>query len=581
MAAMTRKRTAELIRKVFEIVLPHPEGLPSEAVIRRIQQTLVGNGTLSGAYANQFDETAHTVTIAPIRAGWLVNEEDRWLVTEQGRRAFDEFQDPEMFLNEAARQSVRGWASVNFPRFYSRAGRLKEQAIAEYRVARRVGLRRLITRAVGVTRPWQEVLPRQAPRRFAITDAGFNTVEELINHLDSIGASYAQGGHTVYLPPDSARRSNLQEVMKNYPANAGIKIVKNQGGLDDSTYSRDGLDKADSLIRQKLLHGHKHLSLVANLFHAKGLGPRLYDLIEIESGERVWTAYVTEHVEGSVPEQAECEAGIERIREMERQGLIKVSLPLGFLDKEFEPPTCMNNAFVDQSGKFHYIDFQNFLLMNYDKFLNETAIAAAERSHFGDRSLLRGGRYLYQSVPGVAMAGKRGIEERIEVINELMQAAGVGVKGRLVLDLGCNIGMMMEEYLGLGAAWCHGWDRAHITPHTEALLLALGCTRFSTTGGDISQEQAVETDLPEFIRPALKGCAISYLAVRAHIGWLDALARIPWSFMIYEGHEGESEADFEKYVEEFGKQVSFKVAASTRYKDGDCDERTLAILVRE
>ncbi|HJQ69748.1 MAG TPA: hypothetical protein VKA70_12285 [Blastocatellia bacterium] len=581
MPAMTRRRTAELIRKVFEIVLPHPDGLPSDAVIRRIQQTLVGNGTLSSAYANQFDETAHTVTIAPIRAGWLVNEEDRWMVTERGRRAFDQFHDPEEFLREAARQSLRGWASANFPRFYARAGRLKEQMVAEYRVARRVGLRRLMTRAIGATRPWQEVLPRQAPRRFKIGGAGFNTVGELMNHLDSIGAKYSKGGHTVYLPPDSARRSIFKDVMKNYPADAGIKIVKNQGGLDDGAYSRDGLDKADSLIRQKLLHGHRHLSLVANLFFAKGLGPRLYDLIEIESGERVWTAYVTEHVEGRVPEQAECEAGIERIREMERQGLIKVSLPLGFLDKEFEPPACMNNALVDPSGNFHYIDFQNFLLMNYDGFLKETAIAAAERSHFGDRSLLRGGRYLYQSVPGVAIAGKRAVAERIEVINGLMQSAGVTVKDRLVLDVGCNIGMMMEEYLGLGAAWCHGWDRAHITPHTEALLLALGCTRFSTTGGDIAQEQDVEADLPEFIRAALNGCVISYLAVRAHIGWLDALGRIQWSFMIYEGHEGESESDFQKHVAEFRKLVSFKVAASTRYKDGDCDERTLAILVRE
>lgn len=581
MAAMTRRRTAELIRKVFEIVLPHPEGLPSEAVIRRIQQTLVGNGALSSAYANQFDVTAHTVTIAPIRAGWLINEEDRWLVTEQGRRAFAEFQDPEKFLKEAARQSVRGWASVNFPRFYARAGRLKEQVIAEYRVARRVGLRRLVVRAVGATRPWQEVLPRQSPMRYKIDQPGFNTVEDLLNHLDSTGASYSQGGHTVYLPPDSARKSLFQDVMKKYPADAGIKVVKNQGGLDDGTYSRDGLDKADSLIRQKLLHGHKHLSLVANLFFAKGLGPRLYDLIEIECGERVWTAYITEHVDGRVPTNSECEAGIERIHEMERQGLIKVSLPLGFLDKEFEPPTCMNNAFIDQAGKFHYIDFQNFLLMSYDEFLKETAIAAAERSHFGDKSLLRGGSYLYQSVPGVAMAGKRGIEERIEVLNNLMESAGVTIKDRLVLDIGCNIGMMMQEYLRLGAAWCHGWDRAHIAPHTESLLLALGCTRFSTTGGDIKQEQGIEADLPEFLRASLNGCAISYLAVRAHIGWLDELKRVPWSFMIYEGHEGESEADFERYVEEFGKVVNFKVAASTRYKDGDCDERTLAILVRE
>jgi len=162
----------------------------------------------------------------------------------------------------------------------------------------------------------------------------------------------------------------------------------------------------------------------------------------------------------------------------------------------------------------------------------------------------------------------------------LLRNAGVSVQDRLVLDVGCNIGMMMAEYLRLGAKWCHGWDRDFTIPHTEKILLALGCTRFSVTGGDIYQSRALEEDLPPFAKPMLDGCAISYLAIRGHIGWLDALKRIPWSFLVYEGHEGESAADFENYLSEFRASQKFELGPVSSYVDGDSDKRTVAILLR-
>ena len=90
-------------------------------------------------------------------------------------------------------------------------------------------------------------------------------------------------------------------------------------------------------------------------------------------------------------------------------------------------------------------------------------------------------------------------DQRMKVFRDALQLAGVSVEGRLVLDIGCNIGMMMGQYLKLGARWCHGWDRRHLTPHTERLLLALGCTRFSTSGTDIATSQPLEEDLPDFL----------------------------------------------------------------------------------
>jgi hypothetical protein len=195
--------------------------------------------------------------------------------------------------------------------------------------------------------------------------------------------------------------------------------------------------------------------------------------------------------------------------------------------------------------------------------------------------LLRGGSYLYQSIPGVRLPSRRRIEDRIGPLHELLNSAGVSVERRLVLDFGCNIGMMMAQYLKLGAGWCHGWDRAAVTPHTERMLLSLGCTRFSLTGCDIEASRAVESDLPEFLDPLLKSSVISYLAVRGHLGWLDALARIPWTFLIYEGHEDETQEQFESFMGELKQQIRFQVRGVRDYRDGDSDPRTLAVLVRE
>jgi len=282
-----------------------------------------------------------------------------------------------------------------------------------------------------------------------------------------------------------------------------------------------------------------------------------------------------------VTSNAVCEEGIETIRKLEQRNLLKVILPAGFDDAEFRCPDCSGNAFMTVDGEFRYIDFQNFSLTSYGTFLKLVALEAAQASHFGDKSVLRGGRYLYQSVPGVSLPGKRNPEKRFETLLKMMQAAGVSEENRLVLDIGCNIGMMMAQYLKQGALWCHGWDQEVVVPHTQKLLYALGCTRFSTTGGVITQSIDLENDLGCFLKPHLNGCVISYLAIRGHINWLDALKEIPWAFMIYEGHEGETTEQSLRYLEEFRKVVPFRIGAQGEYEDGDSESRTVAILIKD
>lgn len=587
MIKIKRKRRELLIAKMVEVLFEHREGLPFAAILDEVEKSVTLTAAESAADSRKpdlraFEDILWLGTIAPAKAGWLRNDNNHISLTEEGRRAFVGYGDPAKLVAAAASRSIRGRLSMNLPRGYKKAARALDQLLIEYRLLRRVGLRQLLGMTLGNSQGWEDVLPMQTPQRFMV-DLNLTTGADLAPYLDSIGVNYFEGGHTIYVPPDSARRSAFRELLSNYPAHAGIKLIKSAGGVNDGHYLRDhfGVGAGESMLQRKFVYDHRRLSLVANLLYAQGLGPRLYDLVDIDCGEFRSAAYIVEDAGIQSPSVAQCEAGLQKIANLEQQGIVKINLPDGFADEDFEPPTCNGNALIGPQGQFYYIDFQNFMLVNYEQHLTKIAIEATEKSHFGDRSLLRGGTYLYQSIPGVRLPSRRKIEDRIVTFRELLQSAGVSVEHRLVMDFGCNLGMMMAQYLKLGAGWCHGWDRAAVTPHTERLLLALGCTRFSVTGGDINKDQPVEANLSEFLQPLLKGSVVSYLAVRGHLGWIDALARIPWGFLIYEGHEDETPEQFEEFVTELKQHVKFDVRGARDYRDGDCDPRTIAVFVRE
>lgn len=576
MSAQRRRHTGTLVRKVFEILLPHPQGLPFKRILQLLEGTPDNQSTDLASFST---EEVACGCIAPIKAGWLLSDKDVFAVSPAGIEAYNRYQDPAQFMVEAGRSSFRGWLSVHFPVFYYSAGKAMSQVIVEYQVAKRVGIRRLLRETMGRARPWQDVLPMQTPRRVLIEDLKLSETISFVDHLKSLPLS-SWGRHAIYLPPETVRESGFRALSEMYPPGAGLKIVKNRGGIEESSYVT-GKTKGDSLIQLGLVHSHRHLVLVANLLYRKGIGPRLYDLVELQVNGSLWTAYVIEHIDGETPSRIDCERVIDKLKDLEREGSLKVILPDGFDDEEFECPRCSGNTLTNHEGDCKYVDFQNFRLVNYQMFLTKLAIEASKNTHFGDRLLLRGGRYLYQSIPGVGMPGKRNIQERMTILTGLMETAGVSLTDRLVLDVGCNIGMMMAQYLKLGARWCHGWDRPKVIQYTEEILLALGCTRFSVSGTNITPAHNLRGDLPPFLAPSLNGCIISYLAVRGHLGWLNALSGIPWSCLIYEGHEGESQEEFEIHIAELKGMTNCHLSGVSNYVDGDSEQRTVALLLRK
>jgi hypothetical protein len=573
--SMSRKQRTEngiIIQKIFEILINSPGELTIGEIMSQLAppQQSAGNG-------DQFFQRVMSSCIPVLKAGWLISRGYYLSVSDSGKQAFQKYSDPTELVAEAATRSAKGWLSFHFPKPYYFAGRTKDQIVAELRSARRIGARAIVGRFITTKTSWKRVLPLQMVRHVELPASGVHNWQELAQYLERNNLQFRQGGHAIYLPPESFRASAFGMLADAYPETAGLKILKERGGVDETNYVSSST-KGDSRLHLSSVHTHKHLTLVANVLYNYELAARLFDLVEITWGEDVWIAYVLEDVNGGTPTVAQWEDGIRKLRQLHDDHILRVALPEGFDDPEFNAPNCEGNALITKEGAFRYIDFQNFLLDDYGSYLKKIALEATEASHFGDQSALRGGRYLYQTVPGVNLPGKRSIEDRVTVLRKLLEAANVSLHDKVVFDVGCNIGMMMGQYLRLGARWAHGWDRPYVTPHTEKLLLALGCTRFSTSGADITPTYDLVPDIPSFLRSDLDGCVVSYLAIRGHIGWLKSLDNIPWGFLIYEGHEGETHEDFERFLHEFRKTNRFEIGAQAEYEDGDSEPRTLAIL---
>jgi len=107
-AEITAKRQGELVRGVFQILAPEHEGLPVRDILRRLVAVVPPTEFESSFYENRpnlrrYDKIVRFSTIAPVKAGWLVKTKGSWSITEEGRRAFESFKDPEKFTREAGR----------------------------------------------------------------------------------------------------------------------------------------------------------------------------------------------------------------------------------------------------------------------------------------------------------------------------------------------------------------------------------------------------------------------------------------------------------------------------------------------
>jgi hypothetical protein len=273
---------------------------------------------------------------------------------------------------------------------------------------------------------------------------------------------------------------------------------------------------------------HRYRLLSLNYQHLFGGAPRLYDLLEIRDGAKItWTAYVVE-------------------------------------DSSAAPA-------ADDS-----------VLENYERHLRELAATVTEQSHFGGRLRVLGGRtgcFLYQEIPGLDRPAKRSPRVRLQAWDPLLERAHVSIEGKVIFDIGCNLGLMGAEYLRRGARWVHGWDQPDVVEAARKVLLSVGCTRFSLTGKWLDQTVDLPSQLPAHLQDVdSQGAILSYLSVREHLGWLPGLSQLPWRYMLYEGHP--EDRQIETYIRELNARIPVRLLTTDRVSDGVTGTCDIALIER-
>lgn len=114
MAVITRRRTGELLRELFKILMAKPEGARASEAL----QALAGNVKLTpyelDSYVSggrRFDQIVRFATVDCVKAGWLLKDKGIWTITDEGRKAHAEMADPEVFYRRAVKL-YREWRAA-------------------------------------------------------------------------------------------------------------------------------------------------------------------------------------------------------------------------------------------------------------------------------------------------------------------------------------------------------------------------------------------------------------------------------------------------------------------------------------
>jgi restriction system protein len=106
MAEVTRKRTGELLRRLFEILENHPEGMQAGEAIREVKSSMVLTEYETGEYVSggqRIDKIIRFATIDCAKAGWMTKHKGTWFITDEGKAAYQKHTDPEDFYRNAVK----------------------------------------------------------------------------------------------------------------------------------------------------------------------------------------------------------------------------------------------------------------------------------------------------------------------------------------------------------------------------------------------------------------------------------------------------------------------------------------------
>ena len=107
MSEVTRRKPGEKLRKLFDILMKAPDGVPAREALERLASTMTMTEYEAGVYESsgvrRFEKIVRFATVDAVKAGWMLKHKGIWSITEEGVKAYNAFPDPEAFYRQAAK----------------------------------------------------------------------------------------------------------------------------------------------------------------------------------------------------------------------------------------------------------------------------------------------------------------------------------------------------------------------------------------------------------------------------------------------------------------------------------------------
>ena len=408
----------------------------------------------------------------------------------------------------------------------------------------------------------------------------FQDFHNFEQYLEQNHIFYYAGGCTIYIPPQPNLDKYFGNMVKFYPSDAGFKILKDFSVPERANYLK--YNHEVSWQEVKLVSNTTDLLAVACTMEILGLGPRVYDLVELKACETQMTCFVARHINSQNVTADDVNNFLKKIDTKTVKNVLGTIVPYkNHPHSDFLPPNCNNNLVKDDQGNLLYIDFQQFGLLDPAKLPSQIVNSESGKLSFGDVNFLRSKKpYIYQSIPGIRIAARRDSNQRWQTIKNLLADADMDVNNRLLLDICCNTGMMLSMSLSEGALWGIGWDLPQVAETAIQLQRSLGYSRIDIIKASLSSDYSLLADIDERFISYLNESIVFYLAAYKHIGLISELSKIPWRVLIFEGHEDDPQEGYTNISTFFEKECSSRLSGETSIQDGDSQHRHLLMYLR-
>ena len=353
----------------------------------------------------------------------------------------------------------------------------------------------------------------------------------------------------------------------------GLKILINSKKISSK------LKKSSYGLRPFGKYAHvKEILRVGNRMNLLGLGPKIYDLICLEDKKGFQAyAYLVENYDYLEDTKLNSNDLKLFLKKMSKDKWLKPTWDTTYLIEDFEVERDNPNLLKTKNDKVKFLDFQAFSIPNENDYIHEI-VKDFEVTSFGEKRLFSKKNYLYQVLPEI-QGGKRDTLKRWEAFDKIFRQVDLSLENKVILDVGCNIGMNCYYALSRGSKFAYGIDKEEVALKCKLILNAFGVTRSNIFGLDLKSIKDLDK-IQNFLDNDID--IIFYCSIDGHIGYPSQIKELKFKYILHEGHPNTNlDENINKlYSNKWLTKTTSKILFKSYLKDGDSPSRPILLASR-